>query len=367
VALRGEDPFDYSGDDNQPPDDSSLSVMIEAGDVNAVRKYFDIGFWKGWQERPGWKHLKLALRREDRPMLKLLITWGASATEEELAQFRVVAKDKYRGYIALLRSSGLPLSATAMEDIPYVEPEAPVPDAGLIPEEWKKVLRAAQDLGAGEAVIAGGALRDLFNNRAIKDVDIFLKSRGDREKNREFLRYVFNRSGLWVEEQPDYSGSYPCGNTFPDPKSDRLSIKHEGRLGTMITGEGRVESWKVIAGDKNTEYNAVFVDNVKFINKDSGHYVPVDFDKTLLINGFDLGLCQIAYDGKEITRTYAYDNDVKYQQITLQNPNDASKEHLQRIAKKYPDWELCAASRKLLAKKPPSDDWMMYSVRGFGW
>jgi hypothetical protein len=367
VALRGEDPFDYSGDDNQPPDDSSLSVMIEAGDVNAVRKYFDIGFWKGWQERPGWKHLKLALRREDKPVLKLLITWGASATEDELAQFRVTAKDKYRGYIKLLRQCGLPLSATAMEDIPYAEPEAPVPDAGLIPEEWKKVLRAAQDLGAGEAVIAGGSLRDLFNNRAIKDVDIFLKSRGSEKKNREFLKNVFNASGLEITAQSYESDGYSTNPIYlPDPKKDGLSIQYKEGYDTIIK-ESRAESWKVIAGPSKTEYNVVFVGDAKLSDWAS---IATLEDKRFgwtLISGFDLGLCQIAYDGKVIPHTCAYDHDVKYRQITLQNPNDKSKEHLQRIAKKYPDWELCAKSRKLLAKKPPSDDWMMYSVRGFGW
>jgi len=333
---------------------------LERGDCREVRAFFDSHFWSGtmdtgshhrWMTQVTWEHVKLALKAESKPMLKLLVTWGAQVTDEEMARLRAVAKDKYPQYLKLLRQSGLPLSAEAMKDIPYVEPEAAFLNAGLIPEEWRRVLRVFHDQGAGEAMIAGGALCDLFNGRAINDVDIFLGSRGSEKNNRAFLGDVFNATRLRFTgdcEAPDY---YLDEDDLPSPDNSKLSIRHEGNLGT-ITGEARAESWAVKVKSRETEYKIVFVDNFKFINKDSGHYVPGFFNKEFLMNGFDLGLCQIAYDGKEISRTYAYDNDVKYQQITLRNPNDQSREHLQRIVKKYPDWKLCAESRKLLA--PPA-------------
>ena len=42
-----------------------------------------------------------------------------------------------------------------------------------IPKEWLDVLTEIQAIFPG-AVIAGGALRDLYNERPIKDVDIFI-------------------------------------------------------------------------------------------------------------------------------------------------------------------------------------------------
>ncbi|MCE9506929.1 MAG: hypothetical protein K8R48_01240 [Alphaproteobacteria bacterium] len=360
MALPGKDPFDYSGENL--PHGVSLSEEVMDGDIQAVRKRFDTAFWQGWKDQPGWRHLKLALQREDKPMLKLLITWGARAADEDLAKLRAVAKDKYPHYIKLLRQSGLHLPA-AVENIPYVEPGVPVPDAGLVPQEWKRVLRVFQDRGAEEAMIAGGALRDLFNNRAIKDVDIFLKSRGSEKKNREFLKDVFHATELRFTgncQAPDYT---LFDEDLPSPDRSQLSIKYQAGYDTVVK-ESRVESWTVTR--KETEYNVVFVDNVKFANGVISDSLSADRFRGFLTSGFDLGLCQIAYDGKEISRTSAYDNDVKYRQITLHNPNDKSREHLQRIFKKYSDWELCEKSRRLLAKKPPSgDEWMMYSWSGW--
>jgi hypothetical protein len=237
-----------------------------------------------------------------------------------------------------------------------------VPNAGLIPEEWRRVLQTFHDVGAGEAIIAGGSLRDLFNNRAVKDVDIFLKSRGSEKQNREFLKDVFNATKLRFTEgceAPDY---YLAEEDLSFPDNSKLSIKYQAGYDTVIK-EGRAESWTVKR--KQTEYNIVFVDNVKFTEAPPSNSLTLK-PKWLLINGFDLGLCQIAYDGRVISTTPAYDHDVKYQQINLHNPNDKSREHLQRIFKKYADWELCDKSRKLLAKKPPSgDEWMMYSWSGW--
>jgi hypothetical protein len=338
----------------RPAFDDDLSACIAAGDCLRTRELFDQAFWNGYKVSLTWTHLKTALRAENKPMLKLLITWGAAVTDEDLRQFRAVAKNKYPDYIKLLRQCGLKLSAAAQEDIPYVAPQDPSPNADLLPDEWKLVLRMMQAKGAEEAVIAGGALRDLFNERPVKDVDIFLKGRGSERKNRAFLTEVFKATRLGIDAQSDYSSSYfGTYESFPAPKKNDLSIRFENKEGyDTIIKEGRSESWTVIAGPQKTEYNIVFIDNLKYTSPKSGHYVPADFDKGHLINGFDLGLCQIAYDGQEISKTWFYEIAVKYQEISLFNPNDKSKEHLQRIIKKYPDWKLCAKSKQLLAPKP---------------
>ena len=48
-----------------------------------------------------------------------------------------------------------------------------------IPQRWRDALTALQDGGFPEAIIAGGALRDLDNGAPVKDVDIFVKWRSN--------------------------------------------------------------------------------------------------------------------------------------------------------------------------------------------
>src|SRR5262245_52415439 len=47
----------------------------------------------------------------------------------------------------------------------------------IVPARWQEVLLSLRAGGFPEAVIAGGALRDLDNNRPVKDVDIFVRHR----------------------------------------------------------------------------------------------------------------------------------------------------------------------------------------------
>lgn len=48
-----------------------------------------------------------------------------------------------------------------------------------IPQRWLDVLSALKAAGFTEAFIGGGALRDLDNGRPVKDIDVFIRHRGD--------------------------------------------------------------------------------------------------------------------------------------------------------------------------------------------
>ena len=192
-----------------------------------------------------------------------------------------------------------------------------------IPAEWRQVLRTFQDKGAKEAVIAGGALRDLFNHKPVKDVDIFIRTQGSQKKNRQMLEEAFRSTRLEITYQQS-GNDYFSGERFPAPKA-----KNNGR--------NVAESWTIIAGRDKTEYNIIFV--------------PELVSPLKLIESFDFGLCQIGYDGKIIFSTNRYNDDVRDKRIcfALTDVNDTSAEHLQRIIKKYPDWKLCAESKKILS------------------
>jgi hypothetical protein len=97
----------------RPNFDDKLSACIAAGDCQQVRDLFDRAFWDDYKIFLTWEHLKTALKAENKPMLKLLVTWGARPNDEGLAWlwFR-----EYRHFIKLLRQCGLPLSDAAIAE-----------------------------------------------------------------------------------------------------------------------------------------------------------------------------------------------------------------------------------------------------------
>lgn len=349
--------------------DDALSEIIAGGDIAQARDYFDKVFWENQADRPGWKHLRLALLKEDRPMLRLLATWGAHPSQDEMAHFRAVTGEKYDGYVRLLKQAGLRADGQPWEEI---VPQSHVKDTeddlivksmldnsftdhrfDKIPKEWLTVLDAFQQAGSNEAVIAGGALRDLFNQRQIKDVDIFLRTQGSEKKNRKYLEAVFNASAVPVHAQSiSYSDGYSRitkQENFPTPRKE-----NDSAFDDSLKRERRLESWTVIAGAKKTEYNVIFVDDTldQKLLKDSNKFEGKSIFAGGLLDAFDVGLTQIATDGKTIVSTAAYKDDVRNKRITLTRPNQASEDHVKRIVAKYPDFEQTQGVKDLLKPKP---------------
>lgn len=323
-----------------------LSIAIESGDCGRVRTVFDEAFWEGRRIVPEWEHLKIALLREDKPMMRLLVTWGAKAPENA-EQLAGIPADKYTVYARILRVYGLDATVveTAVktasqlipEDEPTVAQEAPARltlDKKL-PAEWLQVLRAFQ-IEALEAVIAGGALRDTFNGKPVKDVDIFLKTRGSEKKNRRFLENVFKAMNIKIAAR--YVDVY---NIAEERRPIVLEKQGVWPMQTRV-----MESWKVIAGPQKTKYNIIFVDGTL------AQTSKAEF-ATQLINRFDFGFCQIAYNGETFITTPAFKGDVVAKRISQVVENPSSVEHLQRLVKKYPDWELDVVL-KTAATKPGS-------------
>jgi len=96
--------------------ETELLALVESGDVKKVRAFFDNGFWNKQSIQADWGHLREALVRENKPMMRLLITWGASATDNEVAEF--AASDKYPAYVQLLRQCGVRVKQIAVQEKP---------------------------------------------------------------------------------------------------------------------------------------------------------------------------------------------------------------------------------------------------------
>jgi hypothetical protein len=348
------------------PYDDMLSELVANGDIARVREYFDSVFWENRKERPGWGHLRIALLREDRPMLRLLHTWGAMPTDDDMAKFRAAARDKYAGYVRILRSAGVRPSNLAWEELEPSASATPADEAlcdevtfkkdaakmlDQVPQEWRRLLQTFQVAGANEAVIAGGALRDLFNQKQIKDVDIFLRTQGSQKKNKKFLKEVFETAGLDVVAQDcGYDGYSRMMAKFPEPRSEAATAETNG-----VTRERKMESWKILAGAAKTEYNIIFVDDS--LDKRLAQEVSQREQRSLftggLLESFDIGLCQIACDGREVVSTPAYRDDVKHQRVSLLRPNLSTEDHLKRVVKKYEGWQLNPEAQKAMVPKPP--------------
>jgi hypothetical protein len=348
--------------------DDALSELVAGGNIDRVREYFDTVFWENRKERPGWEHLRIAVLREDRQMVRLLHTWGAEPSDDDLARFRILAQDKYEGYLKMMRAAGLRPKNLKWEEIPAASPAAvsgreetlyeeitgkrdDSERLKKIPAEWKTVLGAFQAAGAKEAVIAGGALRDLFNGKSIKDVDIFLRDRGSQRKNRKFLEAVFEQSGIEVREQVVSQDSYGITTKrFPEPQTRKDKAVTQG-----MARERQMQAWRIIAGPAKTEYNVIFVDDS--LDRELSSAATAVEQRSIftggLLEAFDIGLCQIASDGKEIVSTPAYKDDVKHRRITLTSPATTTEDHLKRITDKYADWEKTAEVKNALRPKKP--------------
>jgi len=355
--------------------DDALSELVAGGNIDQVRAYFDKVFWEGRKERPGWEHLRIAVLREDRPMVRLLNTWGAEPSDEDLARFRILAQDKYEGYLKLMRAAGLRPKNLKWEEIPAASPSAVTGREETlyeeitgkrddserlkkIPTEWTAVLGAIHATGANEAIIAGGALRDLFNAKAIKDVDIFLRDRGSEKKNRKFIEAAFAQSGLQVNEQITSQDSYgTVKEKFPDPLARSETATTQG-----VTRERHMQSWRIVAGPAKTLYNVIFINDS--LDKQLSASATAAEQRSIftggLLEAFDLGLCQIASDGKEIVSTPAYKDDVKHKRIMLCNPLTSTEDHLKRVTDKYADWEKTAEVKKALQPKKPAPSSVRY-------
>lgn len=332
----------------------TLLEHVRKGDLAAARNLFEESFWSGKTVQPAWHHLKLAVLNDDPALARLLVAWGATPPSVfDLTQLRLETAEDYDRHLGFMRRCGLCFDGaelaivnTAVERIKEVSPDSVFSarhSIVRIPFEWWKALQAFHERGAAEAIIAGGALRDLYNKKPVRDVDIFLVSRGRTKANEKFIREVFKEAGLSLVPQMTRSGGYYTSDKYsdlPPPKTGRKEIitGASNYWSDLERREAVFENWVVKAGLDKTEYNIIFMDPF---------YKGKDF-ASKVIKEFDVGLCQIGTDGKSIFYTPQYKSDVQTQTITaLMGGNH---DHLKKVVAKYPDWKLSSLSKMVLGE-----------------
>lgn len=342
--------------------DMTLMDLVMRGNVSFVRRYFDDSLKGHDVARPEWVHLRAAVMQGNLAMARLLVTWGARPSSDELSAFIAERGDTLSKDVKLLRLAGLALSNLDLATSPAsqlaraasksAKPAACDPsqyDINKIPRAWHEMLRTVHAAGAPEALIAGGALRDLYNGRKVHSVDIFVK--GTPLLHRSFIKRVAAACPLSITAQRDKK------NREVNYKRviKRLGARdmHQYTAGDPL---GCTDTWQIIAGD--VTFNIVLLSSELGSGLRDGakrgglHIIP---PVRQLLERFDIGLCQIAYTGRGIITSEAYDIDAKNRSLTLKRPQDTTLSHLGRIVCKYPDYTLCPQLTKILdtGKLPP--------------
>lgn len=141
-----------------------------------------------------------------------------------------------------------------------------------IPKSWTDYLLKIQETFPA-AYIGGGCLRDLWLNKPIKDIDIFILNTNDDDIV-EFIKNNNENNLIFTRDMKSYNG---------------LSNSEVKRV---ITYPNQIDNL-----------------NVEFI--------MLDTDLFPIYKRFDFGICQIIYDGKEILFSGDFLNDIKNKTFTL--------------------------------------------------
>jgi hypothetical protein len=187
-----------------------------------------------------------------------------------------------------------------------------------LPEDWLAILRTVQ-IHFADAVIGGGALRDLLLKKPVKDIDIFVGwSSGDIESLERRIRSKLPWSML------------PC----------QSSLKNYD-----LNFTGVVQVW-------NGEPSRLSGKRLQIIALDE----PVTVD--VVINRCDFGICRIAHDGERFYLHEDFVRDAVDQTFTLRRCSDVSA-HSNRwwqFEQRFPGWRLVSEEIDAYRASQPDDD-----------
>lgn len=172
-----------------------------------------------------------------------------------------------------------------------------------IPTVWRRVLDALQR-PFPESFIGGGALRDLDNDRPIKDVDVFI---GEHENIGDKLVDALRPMGFVVQDVSLVDAS-SAGSTVQQVFEATHLVEVCPPLNIIVAGE----------------------------RESAGGFMQWHLDR------FDIGLCRIAYDGSKVEYTSSYCVDKAERRLTVMHAHtiERTMQRLQRISEKYRGWRL---------------------------
>lgn len=101
----------------------AMTRAVSRNDAAGARSLFDHAFWHKTAFKPDWFHLYIAVQNENRDMVKLLTTYGATWTEDQAKVAKLSLGAKCDAFKVLLRGAGIRTDYTAAE-LQAVAPES---------------------------------------------------------------------------------------------------------------------------------------------------------------------------------------------------------------------------------------------------
>lgn len=174
----------------------------------------------------------------------------------------------------------------------------------IIPDSWGALVRSIREV-CPSAVLAGGALRDLDNGRDVKDLDIFIEVAGEAQAVDALAALEAGLVTQTVHYEPSDLTYYP----------------QDQNLEVILVAE---------LLDHDIPIQLIFV----------------RWPTARIVERFDYGICQIAYDGVELTKGPNYDQDKADQVFALRRDRPTAismrgsvKRYARLTAEKYAGWD----------------------------
>lgn len=244
-------------------------------------------------------------------------------------------------------------------------------DPKEMPEEWLRVLEALrQQKQTAYSSIMGGALRDLFNGRAVKDVDIFLPSQGSTRKNEKLIMKAFAKAGLAIrtkkllhhrysgasyclEEKPALSAEAP----FPTIRDLIEACKSTVRHGTSLPPTTRAEPARLQRRLRRRLCFYPAQGRRQAIQQNAVGNMPDGFRGDRPCAHLQFSNTQISASARSPRTASAsmqatITSETSRKILRLNPLRQTSPERVLRLKKKYPDWSLCDTAQKRL---PPEE------------
>lgn len=199
----------------------------------------------------------------------------------------------------------------------------------ILNDKHFQVLKRVQSK-VPNAVIAGGAARDLYFNKPFENVDIFMQGNTIRKMG----------GGVQIFFEDILPEVLSCDIGGDD--------SYEYRDSNSLYFNGMVE--KV--------YNAVISDT-------QYRFIAVSKVMNIILESFDINLCKIFHDGKELRTTKIFDSAIESKEIWVNEINRYSARRVMSILKKYPEFRIRKDQEEEItkqSKKPIASDYASFAA-----
>ncbi len=175
----------------------------------------------------------------------------------------------------------------------------------IIPDAWAAILADMQRV-CPSAVLAGGCLRDLDNDKPVKDLDVFI-TEGSMQRVERIVGSL-REAGYTVE--PTF------GDTTAYPEDQNLAVV-------------------AVVGIEHPASSGLAV-----------QLIFTNWDTALITERFDYGICRLAFDGETLTKPpeYIEDKSARVFRLRRDRPTPVSmrgsiRRYARLVNEKYQGWD----------------------------